>query len=75
MTGVRIGSDSRVFLLESRGVTDYVISMAVGWAEGVLRRTRHGFFNAADRFMPCWPTKPLHGADSSLRSARRGSSP
>lgn len=61
ITGIDTSPEYKVFLLESQGTTDYVISLAVGWAEDVLRRTQYSFFNTADEHMPCWPTQPLHG--------------
>jgi hypothetical protein len=67
--GIRLRSDERVFLLESRGETDYIISMAIGWHEGVLRPTQHSFFNDADAYLPRWPTQPLFGVSAGFNVA------
>lgn len=61
--------DYRVFILESQGQSDYIISMAVGWHEGVLRPTQRSFFNNADAFMPTWPTEPLFGVSAGFNIA------
>lgn len=61
--------DNRVFLLDSQGVTGYVISAAVGWREGVLGRTGRGFFNSADIYDPRWPTQPLFGVNPGFNEA------
>lgn len=35
--------------------------MAVGCAEGVLRRAQYSFFNNPDSYTPRWPIQPLFG--------------
>lgn len=47
----------RVFLLESQGEIDFIVSSAVGWQEGVLEATRHSFFQESDDLR--WPTGPF----------------
>ncbi|MEW9530952.1 hypothetical protein [Microbispora sp. NPDC049125] len=61
--------DERVFLLESQGEADYVISSAMGWREDVLSRTRQSLFASADSDMPRWPTQPLDGFQPGLNVA------
>ncbi|NUW39776.1 hypothetical protein [Nonomuraea rhodomycinica] len=61
---ITFGPGDRVFLLESRGETDYIISMAVGWHEDVLAPTRRSFFNDVFAGDTRWPTTPLPGADA-----------
>jgi hypothetical protein len=58
-----------VFLLESEDRTDYVISMAVGWQEGILARTQGSFFNSADAYLPRWPTGALFGINPGFNAA------
>jgi hypothetical protein len=38
--GVRADRGDRVFMLESQDRSDYVISMAFGWREGILSRVQ-----------------------------------
>lgn len=59
--GVHAGRGDRVFMLESQGRSDYVISMAFGWHEGILSRVQGSFFNTADAYQPRWPTGALNG--------------
>jgi len=59
----------RVFLLESQGRTDHVTAGAVGWREGVLERTRYGFFSDGDPYDPQWPTQPLGGESGGFNVA------
>ncbi|WP_219516739.1 hypothetical protein [Nonomuraea ceibae] len=61
---VEFGREDRVFLLESSGETDYVISMAVGWHEGVLAPTRRSFFTDVFAGETRWPATPLPGVDA-----------
>lgn len=49
----------KVFLLESHGEIDFIVSSAVGWQEGVLEATRHSFFQESDDLR--WPTGPFAG--------------
>ncbi|RKS70722.1 hypothetical protein BZB76_5201 [Actinomadura pelletieri DSM 43383] len=63
---------SRVFLLDSRGGTGYVVSGAVGWREGVLGPTRRSFFNEVNTprdYEPRWPVQPLFGIEHGLKKA------
>ncbi|MFJ7206052.1 hypothetical protein ACIQWR_21250 [Streptomyces sp. NPDC098789] len=61
------GREDRVFVLESRGESGYVVAMAVGWTEGVLRRTQQSFFNPFHPARPlAWPSRPLSGIDAGL---------
>lgn len=62
-------ADDRVFLLESQGETDYIISMAVGWHEDVLAPTRRSFFNNVFAGDTRWPTTPLSGVDAGFTIA------
>ncbi len=61
--------DDRVFLLDSRGTTGYIVSMAVGWHEGILGPTRRSFFNNAGPWDPRWPTQPLGGVNPGFNEA------
>lgn len=57
-----------VFILESQGQSDYVVSMAMGWQEGILPRMQQSFFNGivpGDK----WPTKELFGAGAGFEVA------
>jgi hypothetical protein len=69
LPGLDVDSGYRVFLLDSQGTTGYVISMAVGWQEGILHRTQRSFFNNADLYSPTWPTQPLFGVNNGLNEA------
>ncbi|WP_165947226.1 hypothetical protein [Micromonospora sp. 15K316] len=53
--------DARVLVLESEGVTGYVVTLAVGWREGVLSYLQPSFFNTFSPYDPVWPVKPLFG--------------
>ncbi|MFI2609114.1 hypothetical protein [Kitasatospora sp. NPDC018619] len=66
---VRFSRDDRVFVLESKGETDYVVAMAVGWHEGVLPPTRQSFFIDVDAGRPRWPSRPLFSAGPSFNLA------
>ena len=61
--------DDRVLLLESQGATGYVISIAVGWKEGVLGHTRRSFFNEAGAYDPRWPHQTLGGVNVGFNEA------
>ncbi|GAA0602368.1 hypothetical protein [Actinomadura livida] len=61
--------DVRVFLLESRSTTGYIVSMAVGWREGILGPTRRSFFNNAGPWAPRWPTQSLGGVNPGFNEA------
>jgi hypothetical protein len=50
-----------VLVLESEGKTGYVVSLAVGWCEGVLSDLQPSFFNTFSAYDPMWPVKPLFG--------------
>ncbi|MEU9339467.1 hypothetical protein AB0D49_41080 [Streptomyces sp. NPDC048290] len=63
---VSFDREDRVFVLESRGESDYVVAMAVGWTEGVLGRTQQSFFNDFHPAAPIWPSRPLSGVDAGL---------
>ncbi|MEV4757292.1 hypothetical protein AB0J86_19550 [Micromonospora sp. NPDC049559] len=60
-----------VFMLQSpdQGQSDYVVSMAVGWREGMLPRMQQSFFSSdivpGDR----WTPNPLHGVGAGLNMA------
>lgn len=69
MPGVRADRGDRVFMLESQGRSDYVISMAVGWREGILPRVQGSFFHTADAYLPQWPTGALFGLDPGFNAA------
>ncbi|SDY24616.1 hypothetical protein SAMN05444365_1011185 [Micromonospora pattaloongensis] len=60
-SGWCLSEKDRVLMLESEGVTDYVITAAVGWCEGVLSDLQPSFFNTFSAYDPMWPVKPLHG--------------
>jgi hypothetical protein len=53
--------NARVLLLESEGVTGYVVTDNVGWCEGKLSRMQSSFFNTISPYYPEWPSKPLYG--------------
>ncbi|MFE5808932.1 hypothetical protein [Streptomyces sp. NPDC056491] len=64
---VSFGRDDHVFILESRGESDYVVAMAVDWTEGVLGRTQQSFFHNFHPTRPIvWPSRPLPGVDAGL---------
>ncbi|MFC5181389.1 hypothetical protein [Actinomadura harenae] len=63
------GDDVRVFLIDSRDTTGYVIARAVGWREGVLGRTLPSLFNGPSRYTPRWPHQPLFGLNTGLSEA------
>ncbi|MEJ3742614.1 hypothetical protein WEI85_04870 [Actinomycetes bacterium KLBMP 9797] len=67
--GVRADRGDRVFMLESHGRSDYVISMAFGWHEGILSRVQGSFFNTADAYLPQWPTGALYGLNPGFNVA------
>lgn len=69
LVGVDDAPDVRVFLLDSRNTTGYVISMAVGWEEGVLGPTRRSFFNNAGSYDPRWPDQSLFGVNPGFNEA------
>lgn len=52
-----VAYNRRFFLLESQGETDYIVSSAAGWHEGVLGPVHHSFFQEDDD--PRWPTGPF----------------
>ncbi|HEX6685288.1 MAG TPA: hypothetical protein VF062_21030 [Candidatus Limnocylindrales bacterium] len=58
----------RVFILESEGQANYVVSMAVGWQEGILPRMQHSFFTEIIPGDP-WPTRALFGAGAGFEVA------
>ncbi|RFS87477.1 hypothetical protein D0T12_04460 [Actinomadura spongiicola] len=62
-------ASARVFLLDSRDTTGYVVSAAVGWREGILGPTRRSFFNNAGPWAPHWPTQPLGGVNPGFNEA------
>lgn len=67
---VPFSEDEHVFVLESRGESDYVVAMAVGWTEGVLGRTQQSFFHPFHPANPMiWPSQPLSGVDAGLNIA------
>ncbi|MFG1839566.1 hypothetical protein ACGFH8_14135 [Micromonospora sp. NPDC049175] len=66
---VRADHGYRVFVLESEGRSDYVVSMAVGWEEGILSRVQGSFFNSADAYLRRWPTDPLDGLNAGFNAA------
>ncbi|MGC5021316.1 hypothetical protein [Micromonospora sp. DT47] len=53
--------EARVLMLESEGVTGYVVTVAVGWCGGVLSDLQPWFFNRFSAYDPVWPVKPLTG--------------
>ena len=53
--------NARVLVLESEGVTGYVVTVNVGWCEGELSHLQPSFFNTFSPYDPIWPTKPLYG--------------
>ncbi|MCN9240997.1 hypothetical protein NGF19_09350 [Streptomyces sp. RY43-2] len=65
-TSVFFGKEDHVFVLESQGESDYVVAMAVGWAEGILDRTRPSFFTDFHPDSAIWPHRPLDGPDHGL---------
>jgi hypothetical protein len=66
MPSVTFSDSDRVFLLESQDETDYIIGMAVGWHEDVLRHTRQSFFHSVSSDMPRWPQRsPTAGSKHS----------
>ncbi|MEU7770371.1 hypothetical protein AB0C44_03480 [Micromonospora taraxaci] len=69
LPGVHADHGYRVFILESQGRSDYVVSMAVGWDEGILPRIQGSFFNSADAYMRRWPTDPLDGLNPGFNTA------
>lgn len=66
---VRADRGYRVFMLDSQGRSDYVISMAFGWHEGILSRVQGSFFNTADAYLPRWPTEALYGLNPGFNVA------
>lgn len=61
-------TESHVFILESQGQADYVVSMAMGWEEGVLPRMQQSFFAEivpGDK----WPTTELFGVGAGFEVA------
>ncbi|SBT40199.1 hypothetical protein [Micromonospora auratinigra] len=69
LPGVRADRGYRVFLLQSEGRSDYVVSMAVGWEEGILPDVQGSFFHSADAYLPQWPTGPLFGINPEFNAA------
>ncbi|MFC4147908.1 hypothetical protein ACFO0M_16745 [Micromonospora mangrovi] len=69
LPGIRADLGYRVFLLESEGRSDYVVSMAFGWHEDVLSRVQGSFFHTADAYLPRWPTAPLSGVNPGFNAA------
>ncbi|MBQ1025010.1 hypothetical protein [Micromonospora sp. C95] len=66
---VRPDLGHRVFMLESQGQSDYVVSMAFGWHEGILPSVQGSFFHTADAYLPRWPTGPLFGLNAGFNAA------
>ncbi|MGK5520033.1 hypothetical protein ACSNN9_11825 [Micromonospora sp. URMC 107] len=62
----RLPSEARVLILESEGAAGHVVTLAVGWSEGVLSYLRPSLFNAFSPYDPVWPTKPLAGVGGEL---------
>ncbi|MEV6377689.1 hypothetical protein [Micromonospora musae] len=60
-----------VFMLQSPDLhqPDYVVSMAVGWHEGVLPRMRQSFFGGGILPGDRWNPTPLHGVGAGLDMA------
>ncbi|MEU4336071.1 hypothetical protein AB0F59_15840 [Micromonospora lupini] len=58
--------DARVLILESEGVTGHVVTLGVGWSEGILSHLEPSFFNTFNQYDPTWPTKPLPGVGGEL---------
>ncbi|MEV0903200.1 hypothetical protein [Actinoplanes sp. NPDC049802] len=69
MPGARADRGDRVFMLESQGRSDYVVSMGFGRHEGILPRVQGSFFNTADAYLPQWPTEPLFGLNPGFNVA------
>lgn len=67
--GVEFHTSDRVFLMESQGETGYIISMAVGWHEDVLRPASPSFFANVSAEDTRWPTMPLHGVNAGFTIA------
>jgi hypothetical protein len=67
--GVHADRGDRVFMLDSQGRSDYVISMAFGWHEGILSRVQGSFFNTADAYLPRWPAGALSGLNPGFNVA------
>ncbi|MEU6076056.1 hypothetical protein [Micromonospora sp. NPDC047074] len=57
---------AHVLILESEGVTGHVVTLAVGWSEGVLSDLQPSLFNTFSPYNPVWPTAPLAGVDGEL---------
>ncbi|MEU3011606.1 hypothetical protein [Nocardia asteroides] len=55
--------EDRVLVMESDGIVDYVVSLAVGWCEGVLPPGQRGWF-VDDPSRP--PPRFVDGVDSGL---------
>ncbi|MEU4778777.1 hypothetical protein [Micromonospora sp. NPDC023633] len=62
----RLSPEARVLILESEGVTGHVVTLAVGWSEGVLSYLQPSLFNTFSPYNPVWPTKPLAGVGGEL---------
>lgn len=58
--------NARVLVLESEGVTGYVITVNVGWCEGELSDVQPSFFNTFSPYDPMWPSRPLGGVGGEL---------
>ncbi|MBQ0980462.1 hypothetical protein [Micromonospora sp. M61] len=58
--------NARVLILESEGVTGYVVTLGVGWSEGALSYLEPSLFNTFSRYDPIWPSKPLSGVGGEL---------
>lgn len=69
LPGVHADRGDRVFMLESQGRSDYVISLAFGWHEGILSRIQGSFFHTADAYLPQWPTGALSGLNPGFNAA------
>lgn len=69
LPGIQLGRSERVFILQSQDRSDYVISMAVGWREGILPRIQGSLFNSADAYLPRWPTGALFGVNPGFNVA------
>jgi hypothetical protein len=67
--GAQADRGERVFMLDSQGRSDYVVSMAFGWHEGILPRVQGSFFNIADAYLPRWPTGALYGLNAGFNVA------
>lgn len=64
---ISFGKDEVAFVLETGGHTvGHVVSLAVGWQEGILEPAQPSFFAALDPDTPAWRRIPLFGVDAGL---------